>query len=260
MNGRTFEQGFAEAERAAESAVKAAAAVAAIGKQLHRAARAGDIGALRRLADRLAAASEASRQEVSNARSAWPFSPQEEEAYLRDAYEAELLQVATAGGLRIDARDGALISFPSIVHIVPQARALKVDRKKVAGIRPSSVVAALKSNQTKKPAFATERFLEALHKSYRLIVGAGGNGQVAPLASVYDSLTLLPGTGTDYGPSDFARDLYLLDTSGVTTTRSGARVSLPASTGTKTGRGVYTFVSPDGRLLTYYGIRFDGGS
>ena len=69
-----------------------------------------------------------------------------------------------------------------------------------------------------------------------------------------------PGTAAEYGPSDFARDLYLLDTSGVTRTKTGARVSLPASTGTKSSRGVYTFVSPDGRLLTYYGIRFDGGS
>jgi hypothetical protein len=254
----TFEEGFATTERSAESTVKAAAAVAGVAKQLQKAARQGDIAAIRRLSDRLATASEAARQEVSNARVAWPFTPDEEEAYLRADYEQELLDAAALAGLRIDRRDGALVSFPSIVRILPQARAVKIDRRKVAVLRPSTVVTVLKANQTKKPAFATERFLESLFRAYRLIVGDGRLGTVAPLATVYDALTLLPGAASDYGTSDFARDLYLLDRSGVSTTKSGARVSLPASTGTKTARGVITFVAPDGQVLTYYGIRFDG--
>ena len=256
----TFEQGFADTERSAESSVKAASTVAAIAKQLHKAARQGDIAAIRRLTERLATAAEAARQEVGNARTAWPFSPDEEEAYLRDGYEDELLDTAAAAGLRIDRRDGALVSFPSIVRILPQARALKVDRRKSPALRPSTVVEALKVNQTKKPAFATERFLETLYRSYRLIVGASAQGSVAPLATIYESLTLLPGSAVEYGTSDFARDLYLLDRSGVSRTKSGARVSLPASTGTKTARGVLTFVAPDGQVMTYYGIRFDGAT
>ncbi len=256
----TFEQGFAETERSAESTMKAASAVATIAKQLHKAARHGDIAAIRRLSERLAVATEAARQEVGAARTSWPFTPDEEEAYLRDGYEEELLAAAAAAGLRIDRRDGALVSFPSIVRILPQARALKVDRRKLPALRPSTVVEALKANQTKKPTFATERFLETLYRSYRLIVGAGGNGSVAPLTTIYDSLTLLPGSAADYGTSDFARDLFLLDRSGVSRTKSGARVSLPASTGTKTARGVFTFVAPDGHILTYYGIRFDGAT
>ena len=253
----TFEQGFAEVQRAAESTGKAATGVAAIAKQLSRAARQGDIGAIRRLTDRLAAASEAARQEVADARTSWPFDADAEERYLRESYEDELLAAATAGDLRIDRRDGALVAFPSIVRILAQGRALKVDRRKVPMLRPSAVIAALLANQARKPAFATERFLETLHRSYRIIVGNRGPGTVVPLATVYESLTLLPGTAADYGTSDFARDLYLLDRSGVTRTRSGARVSLPASTGTKGSKGVYTFVAPDGQVLTYYGIRFD---
>jgi hypothetical protein len=256
----TFEQGFAETERAAGSTVKAATTVAAIAKQIHKAARHGDISAIRRLTERLATAADAARQEVDNARTSWPFTPDEEEAYLRDAYEDELLGAAAAAGLRIDRRDGALVSFPSIVHILPQARALKVDRRKLPSLRPSTVVETLKANQTKKPSFATERFLETLHRAYRLIVGVNGHGSVAPLTAIYESLTLLPGSAADYGTSDFARDLYLLDRSGVSQTKNGARVSLPASTGTKSARGVYTFVAPDGQVLTYYGIRFDGAA
>jgi len=176
----TFEQGFAETERAAETTAKAASSVAAIAKQLHKAARQGDIVAIRRLSERLATAADAARQEVANARTAWPFSADEEEAYLRDGYEAELLEAAAAAGLRIDRRDGALVSFPSIVRILPQARALKVDRKKVPALRPSTVVATLKANQTKKPAFATERFLETLYRAYRLIAGASAQSSVVP--------------------------------------------------------------------------------
>ncbi len=254
---KTFEQGFAEVERAADATVKATASVASLAKQLQKAARLGDITAIHRLSERLASASEAARQDVSNARSSWPFRAEDEEEYLRAGYEQELLDVARDSGLRIDSRDGALVSFPSIVRILPQARALKVDRRKVTTLRPTAIVASLVANQTRKPAFATERFLEAVYRAYRLIVEPNGPGSVAPLSIVYEALTLLPGSALDFGTNDFARGLFLLDRSGITTTRSGARVSLPASTGTKSAKGVFTFVAPDGHVLTYYGIRFE---
>jgi hypothetical protein len=76
------------------------------------------------------------------------------------------------------------------------------------------------------------------------------------LADVYEALTLLPGTNGDYGKSDFARDLFILDRSGLTRTRAGASLSLPASTGTKGARGTFSFVAPDGELITYFGVRF----
>ena len=49
-----------------------------------------------------------------------------------------------------------------------------------------------------------------------------------------EALTMLPGSTADYDQTDFVRDLFLLDRSGVTHTKSGAACSLPASTGTKT--------------------------
>ncbi|MBI4908077.1 MAG: hypothetical protein HY820_30915, partial [Acidobacteria bacterium] len=71
-----------------------------------------------------------------------------------------------------------------------------------------------------------------------------------------DALTMLPGSSANYDQTEFVRDLYLLDRSGVTETRSGAVCSLPASTGTKSSKGTYLFTGPDGRRVTYYGIRF----
>jgi len=81
---KTFEEGFAETQRAAESTTRAAATVVTLAKQLRKAARLGDIAAIRRLSERMVAASDAAREEVGNARTSWPFSPDEEEAYVRD--------------------------------------------------------------------------------------------------------------------------------------------------------------------------------
>jgi hypothetical protein len=252
----TFEEGFADAERAALAVAKAAAAVVAAARQMQKSALEGDIGRMRRTAERLAATVEAARQEVANAKGAWPFTPDEEEAYLRDGYEGELLGVAAADGLQLHRRDDHLVVFPSLLRIAPGERAVKIDRRKVASIRPSRLVAALKANQTKKPKFASERFLETLYRTYRLLAGKDGMGTTLALAQVHEALTLLPGVAAEYDRSDFGRDLFLLDRSGLTQTRAGARLSLPASTGTRGTRNTFSFVAPDGSTVTYYGLRF----
>ena len=252
----TFEQGFADTERAAVAVSKAAAAVAAAAKQLQKSAREGDIGRIRRAAERFAAVVEATRQEAANAKEAWPFTPDEEEAYLRAEYEAELLSQAASDGLQLYRRDDHLVAFPSVVRISPGERAVKIDRRKVSSIRPSNLIATLKANQTKKPKFASERFLETLYRAYRLLAGKDGMGTTVALSSVHEALTLLPGAAADYDRSDFGRDLFLLDRSGLAQTRSGARLSLPASTGTRGSRNTLSFVGPDGTTVTYYGLRF----
>lgn len=255
----TFERGFADTERAATSAAQAAGAVLAAAKQMQKAALEGDIAKIRKASDRLESALEVARQEVANARSAWPYAPGDEEVYLRDEYERELLEVAKTEGLRIDRQDERLVAFPSVVRVVPAERAVRIDRKRVPAIRPSKLVALLKANQTKRPKFASERFLEALYRAYRLIAGKDGMGKTVPLSSVYEAITLLPSAASEYGKSDFGRDMFLLNGSGLTRVRSGARFSLPASTGTKDGRGVFSSVAPDGEIITFWGIRFSEG-
>jgi hypothetical protein len=79
---------------------------------------------------------------------------------------------------------------------------------------------------------------------------------VVLLADVYQAFTLQPGAQNEYSSADFARDIFLLDRSGLSTTRSGARLSLPASTGTRSARNTFTFVAPDGEVVTYYGLQF----
>lgn len=253
----TFERGFADAERAATSVTEASKAVDRAAKQMLKAAKEGDIAKLRKASEGLASALEVARQDVANARNAWPFSPDEETYYLRDGYEAELLEEAKAKGLQIHRQDERLVAFPSVIQIIPGDRAVNIDRKKISTMRPSWLVSFLKANQTKKARFASNRFLEALYSAYKLHIGGrDGMGKVVSLSGIYETFTLLPGANSDYGRSDFGRDLFLLDRSGLRETRSGASFSLPASTGTRGGKGLFSFVAPDGERVSYYGIRF----
>jgi hypothetical protein len=68
-------------------------------------------------------------------------------------------------------------------------------------------------------------------------------------------MTLMPGSAREYTKQEFARDLYLLDQSGVVTTRRGRQLALPASALTRTS-GVLTTVTRSGQEKVYAGICF----
>jgi hypothetical protein len=251
----TFEAGFADAERAAAATAKAVATLAATVRQLQKGALEGDLSKIRKASERLSVALESARQEVGNARSAWPFSPEEEEKYLKESFAAEVIDAVSKDGLQVQRRDEGIVVFPSILRILPTDRAVRINRAKVQGIRPTRLARVLKAIQARRPKATTEHFLEVLQRAYRLLAGAD-YGKTVALSSIYDTLTLLPGSNAAYDQTDFVRDLFLLDRSGIRKTRSGIVYSLPAATGTKKARGTYSFVAPDGETVTYYGIRF----
>ena len=85
------------------------------------------------------------RQEVANAVATWPFEDGGETTYLREHYAVELRSVATEKGLAIYERDGSLISYPSIVRILPGDHAIRIDKKKVSTLRPSYLAEVLVS-------------------------------------------------------------------------------------------------------------------
>jgi len=254
----SFEQGFADVERAAATAEKAAKGLAAAAKAMVRAAQEGDIAALDRNAEKVGGAAETAAREAANARRAWPFSPEAEEQFLQDGYTAELLGAADSIGLKMQPRDGTLVSYPFIIRILPGERAVRINKTRFTGLRPSRLAAKLKADQDRKSKSAMQPFLEALHNAYRLVCGKDHHGASVPLARIYRAFTMLP--GAEYSKDDFARDLFSLDRSGITETRSGARVALPASTGTKTPGNTFVCVAPDGEVVTYYAIRFTQGA
>jgi hypothetical protein len=128
------------------------------------------------------------------------------------------------------------------------------------------LVAHLKELQQRGPRFPTERFLESLFSAYAHLVEKKdknllGRGEVEKLVDIYELLTLLPGASRDYSKQDFARDIYLLDRSGVNQTRRGQVVSFPSSTGARAAAAsTLRIVTEGGQEKVYYGIAFTRGA
>ena len=226
-----FERGFADTERAAALTAKSASDVAKVAKQLEKAAKTGSINALRKAQVDLNAALGILRQEVANADGAWPFRPEEEESYLKDGYVTELKEVAASQGLQIFERDERLIAHPSILRVLPttrDTRAVQLDKKQISTIRPTYLATLLLANQRKPARFNTGDFLNSVYTAYSKLIRnrtsqslSGENIRpTVPLSEIYDMFTIAPGSGRDYSRTDFARDLYRLDTEGPNETSS----------------------------------------
>lgn len=261
----SFERAFDDTEKAADSILKAATELARLARRLQKEARNGNISAIKKACSSLDSSSGSLRQTVANAVATWPFKDEEEEKYLREHYAQELRDTAIKMGLNMREKDGVLISHPSIVQVLAVDRAVRVDRKKVATLRPSYLAGILQENQKRPPRFRPEAFLNALYERYSSSAKTqpptlDGRGPVVLLARIYEAFTSLPGSKREYSKIDFARDLYFLEDKGPLSTKSGARVSFPSSTGARKAKDTFTFVSPDGQTITYYGIQFSGGA
>ena len=260
------EQAFNDTQRAAEEVRKSAASVVSQARALAKAARTGNIAAIRRGQENLKDAVMALRQEVANVGSCWPFTEEEERQFFEESYADALKATAAEKGLKMHEQDGLLMSYPCIVRVLAAERAVRVDRKKMSTVRPSYLVDLLLQNQKKSSSFSSQRFLESLYNVYSDI-SSGESGalalpegaRVVPLIRIYKLMTALPGAARDYGRSDFARDLYILESQGPRQTKSGAAVSFPSSTGTRRRSGdLFSFIGSDGNNAEYYGIRFSG--
>ncbi len=262
----TFEEGFAAAENAAESVLKTLSDVTKLTRQMRKAAQDGNIGAVRRSSERLQDSVNLIRQEVANAAEAWPFTPEEEPGYLQEHYPEELKQAAGKKGLQIFERDGRLIAPPTVIRVVPGEKVVEVNRRQSSSIRPSKVVGVLEDLQNRPSRFNPQQFLEWLYRKYLALTESnmadrlklGEVGQVIRLERIYNDSAPPPGIKMEYSQLDFGRDMYNLEASAVRHVSSGARVSFPASTGTRSTRGIISFVGPSGETVLYYGIQFTG--
>lgn len=253
----TFESGFAETEKAAAVAGKAAASLKVAAAALQKAASTGDITKMRQAMARLGEALGAAVQATANAREAWPFSPRDEEDYLRDGYRQELKETAQAAGLSLAERDDVILALPCILRIDAASRSIRIDRTRHPGVRPSHLVVTLRAAQTHRRRLDSGRFLEVLFLAYRQLTGPEGLGTTLPLIRIYETLTLLPWVASDYDRQEFARDLLMLNGSGIRTTKAGHKVGFPGSTGMRMApRDTFVTVDERGDTVTFYGVRF----
>ena len=164
-------------------------------------------------------------------------------------------------GLSAFESDDRILSYPAIVSLSASDTAVLIDKKKDRRVRPSVLVRTLKALQAKPPKFKPEAFLETLAAAYDLVVAwrRVNPGATVKLADIYSVLTVLPGSSRDYTRQELARDLYLLDQSGVTIARDGRTLELPASALTR-GSGVLRTVTRSGQEKLYAGLSFTGGT
>ena len=255
----SFEKAFDDTEKRAASTAKSAGEVAKLAKKLEREAKIGNINGVKRTRQELNEALSSLRQETANAAAAWPFSDAEEEQYLKDHFASELIEVAGASGLQIYQRDERMIAHPSILRVMPGSLAVHIDKRQTTKIRPSYLTKDLAANQNRVAKVNTRVFIESLHQAYSFLtppqaLGDSGRGQTVPLAKVYEVFTVRTGQSREYTQTDFARELYQLQTDGPQETRSGARVFFHTGT-----RRAISFVSPQGEVISYHGVEFSGG-
>ncbi len=258
MSNQSLEDALEAIEREAAVVVRASAAVHTEAKRVRAAAASGQLRALRQSLETLTRLAEQTAVTAREVQSGWAF---DEHAYFASGgYTAEVMALAAGQGLSVFASDERMLSYPAVVSLSASDASVLIDKVKDRRVRPSVLVRTLKALQARPPKFKAEVFLEALATAYRLVVASSGvrAGATVKLLDVYHVLTVLPGSAKEYSRQELARDLYLLDQSGVTTTRDGRVLALPASALTRDA-GVLRTVTRSGQDKVYAGISFEGG-
>ncbi|MHB0936892.1 MAG: hypothetical protein ACYDCO_19100 [Armatimonadota bacterium] len=174
----------------------------------------------------------------------------------------ELCAAAERAGVRLSVRDGVIFCYPVVIHTEPELAAVRIDKRLEPNLRPEVLAALLKKAQSQDPKTRPERFIETLFEAYELVRAKRGLDAYIdlPLAQIYRVLTLLPGMEKEYTLLDFTRDVYFLDLSGVTETKKGFRMSLPASTVSRERSAkILKFVTRDGYEKEFAAIKFTPG-
>ncbi len=253
-----LESALAKAELDAEIAMKAANGLLGALRRYRNAAHQGQLRDLRTSLESAKRAIQLLDQDVANVVDSWQF---DEEGYLQSGrYVEELVALAQRDGLRISPQDGRLFCYPAILRVAVADRAVLIDKVRERRIRPSVLVRVLRERQRRPPRFRAADFLNSVHLAYHVAIarqpGRMFPGAAVPLLELHELLTMLPGSAREYSRQEFARDIYLLDQSGETSTRSGERLDFHASTGTKLRRGTLTVITPGGQEKHYYAVSF----
>ena len=232
---------------------------AAVTRELRKALSGAKNGQVREARRALAAAHAASASLVGETRTLSDGFDPDEQAYLASGgYVKELLAVAQARGVRIFEEEDRLLCYPSLLRVLPGDAAVEIDKVRERRIRPTVLVDLLARTQDRAPRFKAEAFLDSLRAGYELVVASEGmkDDGVIRLVDIWSVLTMLPGQRGQYSKQEFARDLYLLDQSGITrTARNSRELRWSASTGTK-GSGVLVTVARSGQRQHYWGVSF----
>ncbi len=251
----SLEQALQAVERDADIAIKSLGAALKAARKAKSAAVSGQIRELEQAMESTASLAGQASGAVDDLRAGWKFDVAD--WFASGEYTKELLASAAEAGVKAFESDERILCYPAIVEVSASDATLVVDKKKDRRIRPSVAVRHLEALQERPPKFRPAAFIESLATAYDYVVGVKRlrSGAPAKLVDVHRVLTLLPGAARDYTRQEFARDLYLLDHSGVVECKDGRRMSLPASALTR-GGSVLTTVTRAGQTKVYAGVAF----
>jgi hypothetical protein len=258
----SLEAALTRTEAAAGRALDASAELVKALRRLRTAAQVGNLRDLRAMLTAVRQAAERAHAEADGAAASWEL---DEDAYFSSGrFSAELLAAADDAGLQLFERDERFYCYPVLVRVAAAERSVFVEKARERRIRPSVLVEHLREVQARPPRFRPEAFLDSLFGAYGFLIQKWGPNQIdaghtVPLVDVYAMMTLQPGAARDYSRQEFARDIYLLDRGGVTTTRRGYVVSFPASTGARSASTAMRVVTESGQEKVYYGLAFSPG-
>lgn len=254
-----LEKALAKTETDVDATLKAANSVVSSLKRFRGVIKTGSLRELKKTIESSEQAIAALKQQFSNTKDGWNF---DTENYIASkAFPDEILEMSKSLEVKIFEQDERLYCYPFLIRILPNELAVQIDKVKEKRLRPSTLVGHLKALQNKPVRFRPEMFLESLFSAYETLIRSRGKDQVGkgiviPLLEIYRLLTLLPGQAKEYSRQEFARDVYLLDKSGVTKTKKNFVIRLPASTGTRSTTGTIRVITREGKDKPYYGISF----
>ncbi|RMH09137.1 MAG: hypothetical protein D6704_01770 [Nitrospirae bacterium] len=255
----TLEQALGQLEQQAEILSKTVAEAAAAVKRLRAAARVGNLAKLRPTLEQAGRVVDRLQHQLQAASHDWQV---DEPAYLASrAFQDELLAMAKQIGVDLYPQAGSLYAHPVVLRVCPKECAVSLDRIREKRLRPSVLLQRVKARQRQPSRFKPQEFLEVLWAAYEIAVMTRGKhllgtGTVIPVVELYRILTLLPSQSRDYSRHEFARDLYLLDKSGLITCKKGYSLHFHASTGTRDASRILSVATQAGRSRSYYGISF----
>lgn len=251
-----LEKALAKTENDVDATLKAANSVISSLKKIRGAVKTGSLRELKKTIENAEQAIAALKQQFINTKEGWNF---DSENYVASrAFPEELLEMSKSLGVKIFEQDESLYCYPFLIRILPNELAVQIDKTKEKRLRPSTLVSHLKALQNKPVRFKPEIFLESLFSAYETLIKSRGKDQlgkgiVIPLLEIYKLLTLLPGQAKEYRRQEFARDIYLLDRSGVTKTKEGFVLRFSDRGFT---RHTIRVITQEGREKNYYGISF----
>ena len=213
----SYEQACARAEQAATSAMHAAKQLARVAALMITASRDGDAGTLRKSTEQVRRAAAEIVTTAQLAVSAWNYSDDTLTTYLSNAYQSELVEAGAVENVRIDVLDNRLAAFPVVIQLLPSQRAVRLDGKRTTLLRPKRLVEQIRRRQ-QVGGVKPDRFIEVLFSAYKRLDQNLG----VQLIDIYELLTPLPEVRSSYSPADFARDIYILEQSNTTKTKSRA--------------------------------------